>query len=695
MEGLGLDRLPVRHKAKGQLPQRLGQRLEPLHLLIGHRLGNGSVAHPVDAGQGIGDKVVVGEYARVSAGNSTHKLLILRNFHHGIAAGDGAGIAADILLDTAAHHAADIIVAGKGTLGKAVPNSAAGEPRNTAYIIAVFAGNSAVAPAVRNKAKLHPAADAAGIAALGRNGAHVFAAVHDGFQLIPPPLGQAAAGAIVLRIHGGFQAHRAGNAAHVQVGLHDARVGAAGHPSVGNVAQIHGGNIRHRVLLRVLGGKGKGLGNGLNLAGNGADIIGQSAQTVANTALQAAAGIDHTMDGIAQAGQSVLVEFQIFRRLHQVIDSGAGTALVARQSLDAALDVAAAGRAVVAGPAYQIAQIFKLLTQSLQIVLGKEGLDMGLNLTHNAAHILPTHEGAAVLAVFNEAAVPAGNAAQIIADVRIADGAGIAGGGNGAAGIAGDTAGVAGGIGYMQVCLPAQIQIEVQIQLGNVNRRIHTFRVDGHGVAAADDFAVVIADNTAGSVAAGEAALGGAAVQGAVIAAGDATGIAFAGNGAGEGAVFQAAVVFACDAAGIAALSPGLHGALHGQIPNPAGGLDNTEKARRGKVAGEVQIGDHMAVALKDAAEGGNGLEVHPSEGNIRLQNHPLIQRPGIQGAVFSQSHQILRNGDGNGFPDFDGLGFLRLGFRRLCRLRRLGGLLREGPERKPQKEHQGHDNCR
>ena len=102
-----------------------------------------------------------------------------------------------------------------------------------------------------------------------------------------------------------------------------------------------------------------------------------------------------------------------------------------------------------------------------------------------------------------------------------------------------------------------------------------------------------------------------------------------------------------------------------------------------------------MAVALKDAAEGGNGCKVHPSEGNIRLQNHPLIQRPGVQGAVFPQSHQILRNGDGNGFPDFDGVGFLRLGFRRLCRLRRLGGLLREGPERKPQKEHQGHDNCR
>lgn len=95
------------------------------------------------------------------------------------------------------------------------------------------------------------------------------------------------------------------------------------------------------------------------------------------------------------------------------------------------------GRAVAAGPAYQIAQILKLLTQSLQIVLGKEGLDMGLDLTHNTAHILPAHEGAAVLAVFNEAAVPAGNAAQIIADVRITDGAGIAGGGNGAAGIAG------------------------------------------------------------------------------------------------------------------------------------------------------------------------------------------------------------------------------------------------------------------
>ena len=46
---------------------------------------------------------------------------------------------------------------------------------------------------------------------------------------------------------------------------------------------------------------------------------------------------------------------------------------------------------------------------------------MGLDLTHNAAHILPTHEVTAVLAVFNEAAVPAGNAAQIIADVRIAD----------------------------------------------------------------------------------------------------------------------------------------------------------------------------------------------------------------------------------------------------------------------------------
>ena len=411
------------------------------------------------------------------------------------------------------------------------------------------------------------------------------------------------------------------------------------------------------------------------------------------------------MDGIAQTGQSVLVEFQIFRRLHQVVHRGAGTALIARQSLDAALDIAAAGRAVAAGPTYQIAQIFKLLAQSLQIILGQKGLDMGLDLTHNAAHILPTHEVAAVLAVFNEAAVPAGNAAQIIADVRIADGTGIAGGSNGAAGIAGDTAGVAGRIGHMQIRLSAQIQVEVQIQLGNVDRRIHTFGVDGHGVAAADDLAVVIAGDAAGAVAAGEAALGGAAVQGAIVAARDAAGIAFAGDGAGEGAVFQAAVVFACDAAGIAALSPGLHSALHGQIPNPTGGLDNAEQACRGKVSGDIQVRNHMTVALENTAKGGNGRKVHLAEGNVRLQHHLLVQRPGIESAVLSQSRQILRGVNGNGLLDFHcpgflrlGFlrpGFLRLGFRRLCRLSRLGGLLCESLERKPQKEHQGHDNCR
>ena len=236
MEGQGFHGLLVRHEPESQLPEGLRQGLEPLHLFVGHGLRQGGVTHPVNARQGVGDKVVVGKHAGIAAGNGSDKLLVFRHVHHGIAAGDGAGVAADVLLDAAAHDAADIVVAGQGALGEAVPDGAAGKARDAADIVAVVTGNAAIATAPGDQAQLHPTADAAGIAALGRNGTHVFAAVHNGLQFIPPPLGQAAAGAVVLRVNGGFQAHGAGNAAHVQVGLHSAGVGAVRHPSVGDIA---------------------------------------------------------------------------------------------------------------------------------------------------------------------------------------------------------------------------------------------------------------------------------------------------------------------------------------------------------------------------------------------------------------------------------------------------------------------------
>ena len=202
VEGQGFHQLTVRQECQGKRLQRIGQGL--MKRVIGNRLCHGSIAYPVDARQGIRHKVILGEYPGIYTGNGADVGFIFRDFHHGTASGDGAGVAAVVLVNAAAHDAADIAAAGQGTLGKTGANGSAGQARDAAYIVAVFAADRAIATAVADQSQFHPAADSAYIAALSCNRSQIFAVLRNILQLIAPSLGQVAAGSVVLRIGSRF-----------------------------------------------------------------------------------------------------------------------------------------------------------------------------------------------------------------------------------------------------------------------------------------------------------------------------------------------------------------------------------------------------------------------------------------------------------------------------------------------------------
>ena len=226
--------------------------------VVGHRFRQPGIADPVDPGKRIGYKIIPCEHPGIHTGDGARILLIFRNLHHGIAARDSTGIAAEILGDAGTDNAADIAAAGQGAFGKTGADGAAGEARDTAHIVTVFTGNGAEGSGIADQSQLHSAADTAHIAAFSGDFSRIFAVLHNGLQFVPPPLGQIPAGGVVLRVGGGFQTHDACNAARVEVRRRASAVGAAEHLAVGDHRQIHVGNIGDGFLRGILSCQGKG-----------------------------------------------------------------------------------------------------------------------------------------------------------------------------------------------------------------------------------------------------------------------------------------------------------------------------------------------------------------------------------------------------------------------------------------------------
>ena len=467
VKGHRLDGLPIGNEPQGQLPQRLGKLLQGLHFFIAHRLGYPLVADPVDACQSVGDKVVPGEHTGVLTGHRTQILLGLQDIHHGVAPGDLAGLPLQILLGAAAHNAANVAAAGQGAFGKAVADAARRQTGDAADVVAVLTGDPSVAPAVQNQSQVHSAAHAAHIVALAGDGACVFTGVDNGRQLIPAALAELAGGSVIFRVGDGLQAHDSGDAAYIQVGLHQSGVDTLADKSGGDTVhiQIQPGKIQHRLLLGILGCQAEGSGNGGNLTGNGADVPSDGVRAAADDTAQGIRCADHSLNGPLKRIQSILIQFPVSCGENQIPQCPLGLTLAVGDYADAVFHIPAHVGPMGTGAAHHAAQGLKLLAEGLQIVRGQNGVHMGLHLPGDTACILPALNGAGVGAAVHHTAGAAHNAAQVVADVGIADIAAVFAVPDGAPGVTGNAAGVGGCIVGIQIRCLGQIQVKVQ---GNV-----------------------------------------------------------------------------------------------------------------------------------------------------------------------------------------------------------------------------------
>lgn len=116
----------------------------------------------------------------------------------------------------------------------------------------------------------------------------------------------------------------------------------------------------------------------------------------------------------------------------------------------------------------------------------------------------------------------------------------------------------------------------------------------------------------------------------------------------GKRAVCDGALVIPSQAAqGIFAVAGG-DGARDTEIPHGPGGLYVAEQAPHIPAACDRQAGDGVALALKGAAEGGNGGKFCPRQVKIRLQIDSFPLGPAVQGTVSGELCQILRRAEIN-----------------------------------------------
>ena len=179
----------------------------------------------------------------------------------------------------------------------------------------------------------------------------------------------------------------------------------------------------------------------------------------------------------------------------------------------------------------------------------------------------------------------------------------------------------------------------------------------------------MIARNAAGAFFAGELACGGGAFDPAVVGSGNAAGVLLSGNGSVKAALGNYAVVDSGNAAGVETVTLGRNVAGDGEVLHHAALLEDAKESGGAVASGDVQR-NAVALAVKHAAEGGNGGKVRALQTDVCGQLHLLILGPGIQHAVFRQCQQILCRGDGDDLPLGLGLflGFFLLGF--LCQSR-------------------------
>ena len=304
----------------------------------------------------------------------------------------------------------------------------------------------------------------------------------------------------------------------------------------------------------------------------------------------------------------------------------------------------------------QIPQTVQGIQQLPHLPLVIEQPHFRLQLTGDAAHVLPAQNVAGVGTAVQISGLPPHDAADVVAHVVIAHAAGIGAALDDTRGIPGDAA----DIGAYRHVFP-RVQLfpvdGVQIQL-----RIHLRGVDAAAVPALDNGAVVLPGDAPGIMLSRDGS-GESAVDDLSRALVDPHKTAYAVRSPHrpvEGAAGKKAPVAAGNAAQGILPVRGIDPSLHRQIPHYAGGLYVPEQSPDIAAARDGQTGNGVALPLKGPPKGGDGGEVRAGQVDIRLQadNSPL--GPAVQGAVLCQLDQVLRRADENRVPAFGGQGSRR-----------------------------------
>ena len=283
-----------------------------------------------------------------------------------------------------------------------------------------------------------------------------------------------------------------------------------------------------------------------------------------------------------------------------------------------------------------------------QVVTQRE-TEIRLHLTDDAAHILAAVDHTVVGAEIHKAVAAARAAANVVAEVRVADRAAVDTGEQAAGGVAGDAAGIRGGVPAFH-CADGNKVGEgggwVDAQIVKAERGIDICRIHAGGVDARAQRAEVIAGDAAGVAIGGAAPRAVGAQPALLVAAGDAAHGTVALDDAEERALLQRAVVAADDAADKFLRAAGRDLPLDLERVDEGAALEREEKTGGGERVRQRQTADGVPAAVEGAAEAGDGLEVHAAQGDVSGQKDRLAARPGVIGAAVRKGAQVLRRVD-------------------------------------------------
>ena len=282
----------------------------------------------------------------------------------------------------------------------------------------------------------------------------------------------------------------------------------------------------------------------------------------------------------------------------------------------------------------------QLVLQFLQTVAGGLQRNIRRHLADQTAHVLAPLDLAAVFAVADIAALPPGDAADVVAHVRIADRAVILAALQHARGMPGDAAGVGQGAGLV-VDAPVFEQIvdrAVKIaQFFNIEFFIGHARIHGGKIRAVHHAARVFAHDAAGKALTLNDARHAAGRDDAagLVQARDAAHLLRGDDRPGKDAGVDAPVVLRRDAAHRALRAGRRDAPLHAQAFHRAAALDAAEQ-RQPRVAGrQVEPPDGMAAAVKRAQKDG---DVHR-----RVLKVNIVRQNGRQAARVAVGRTLCR----------------------------------------------------